>query len=140
MSSVTSADHRPAVGQALHVDGGRAGRAHLGELQVAERQAGELGGLVPEDLGRGLAPVVALQQGGEVVGPAARGEPALVAELRPGRLGGAVEQLTLLVCGRPPGRPSSVREPSAEPPSGSRTGISGATPVVVAMSVDATAP
>ena len=68
--------------------------------QVAERQAGELGRLVPEDLGRGLAPVVALQQHGEVVGLAAGGETALGAELRPGGVGGAVEQLTLLVAGR----------------------------------------
>ena len=99
------ADHRPAVGEALHVDGGRAGRAHRGELQVAEREAGELGRLVPQHLGRGLAPVVALQQGGEVVGPAAGGEPAWCRAPTgpPRRRGRAVDASR---CGRPPGRPA----------------------------------
>ena len=71
MSSVTSRMTDAAVGQPLHVDGRGAGRAHLGELQVAEREAGELVRLVAEHLGGGLAPVVALQQGRQVVGRAA---------------------------------------------------------------------
>ena len=138
MSSVTRRMTARPSGQALHVDGRRARRAHLGEAQVAEREGGELRGLVPEDLGGGLAPVVALQQGGEVVGRAAGGEAALGAELRPrpprrrGRAADASRR----------GRPRARRARSASLPRGrrpvSRTGVSGAT-VVLAMSADATA-
>ena len=73
---------------------------------MAEREAGELGRLVAEHLGGGLAPVVALQQGGQVVGRAAGRERALRARARSGpprRRGRAADASRR---GRPPGRPA----------------------------------
>ena len=92
-------DDRAAVGEAVHVDGGRAGKADLGELQVAESQPGELGRVVPEDLGRGLAPVVALEECRDVVGGAAAGQLPLGAEFGDDDARGVVEQFTLLAAG-----------------------------------------
>jgi hypothetical protein len=66
---------------------------------VADREGGEVGGFVPEDLRGRLAPVVALQERGEVVGCTADREPVLGGQLRGGRLGGAAEEVTLLVTG-----------------------------------------
>jgi hypothetical protein len=92
-------DDGPAVLETVHVDRGRAGRAHLGQPQVPDREPGELRGIVAEDLRGGLAPVVALQEGGQVVDGAAGGEAGLLPELGRGRLRGAHQQPSLLVAG-----------------------------------------
>ena len=67
-----------------------------GVTQVAEGEVGEFGRLVPEDLGRRLAPVVPLQQGGQVVRGAASGKGAPPG---PRRFGGTGQEPALLVAG-----------------------------------------
>ena len=98
------ADDGAAVGQPLDVDRGRALRADLRQPQVAEREPGELGRVVAEHLGGGLAPVVALQQRGQVGGGAARGQLGVRPEPGGGGLGRPLEQATASRPGRPPGR------------------------------------
>ena len=139
MSSVTSRMTERPSGSRCTSTVAEPGRAHLGQLQVAQRQPGELGRVVPEHLGGGLAPVVALQQGGQVVGLAPGGQSRTFPPSSE-RAASAARSSSWRFSVRAASRAaSSVREPSGEPLSGFRTGVSGATPVVVGMSVDATA-
>jgi hypothetical protein len=62
-----------AGGQLLDVHRGRPLGAHLGQPQVPQRERGEVGRVLVEDLGGRLAPVVAAQQRRDVVGAAPRG-------------------------------------------------------------------
>jgi hypothetical protein len=89
-------DDGSPVGQALRVDGRRPGRPHLGEPQVAQGQLRQLRGFVAEHLGRRLAPVVPLQQRGDVVGGAAGGKGAVPRPCHVGRTG---QEPALLVPG-----------------------------------------
>ena len=86
---------RASVRGAGDVDGRRALRADLGQPQVAQGQAGELGRLVAEHLVGRLAPVVAVQEGGKFV----RGAPGRQVGGADGCRGGLLEEPALLVPG-----------------------------------------
>jgi hypothetical protein len=86
-----------AGGQLLDVHRGRPLGAHLGQPQVPQRERGEVGRVLVEDLGGRLAPVVAAQQRRDVVGAAPGGQPRAAVQGRPG---GALQQAALLVAGR----------------------------------------